>query len=58
MTPNDGQKDLLGKTIRKCRPKYEIAVERHDLRNVPERGEWIRWLSSVLHKNSGYMMSL
>ena len=50
--------DLLGKPIRTRRPKYEKALERHDLRSVPERAERIRWLSSVMPKNGGYLMPL
>ena len=52
------QKDLLGRPIRTRRPKYEVALERQELRNVPERAERIRWLSTVIPKSSGYMMPL
>ena len=58
MTPGNGHKDLLGKTIRRKRPKYEAALERHEIRNVPDRAERIRWLSSVMPQNAGYMMPL
>lgn len=52
------QKDLFGKPIRRRRPKYEAALEKHELKNVPERAERIRWLSTVIPQNSGYMMPL
>jgi len=58
MPSRDIHKDLLGKPIRQRRPKYEAALERHELQNVPERAERIRWLSTVIPKGSGYMMSL
>lgn len=58
MTPGDGQKDLLGEPIRRKRPKYEAALERREIRSVPERAERIRWLSSVMPQNVGYMMPL
>ena len=58
MTSSGGQKDLLGKPIHERRPKYEAALERHELRSVPERAERLRWLSSVIPQNVGYMMPL
>jgi len=58
MIPSDGQKDLLGKPIRRKRPKYEAALEKHEIRNIPERAGRIRWLSSVMPQNTGYMMPL
>ena len=51
-------KDLLGKPIRKRRPKYEISLERHELRNVPARAERIRWLSTIMPVSTGYLMPL
>jgi hypothetical protein len=58
MIPSDGPKDLLGRTIRRKRPKYEAALERHEISSVPERAERIRWLSSVMPQNRAYMMPL
>jgi hypothetical protein len=58
MPPSHIQKDLLGKPIRKRRPRYEVMLERHELRNVPVRAERIRWLSTVIPRNSVYMMPL
>jgi hypothetical protein len=58
MPSRNVQKDLLGKPIRQRRPKYEAALERHELQNVPERAERIRWLSTIIPKGGGYMMPL
>lgn len=58
MVPGNGQKDLLGKPVRTRRPKYEAAFEKHELLNVPERAERIRWLSKVMPENGSYMMPL
>jgi hypothetical protein len=58
MPSRDVQKDLLGKPIKRRRPKYELALECHELQNVPERAERIRWLSTVIPKGSGYLMPL
>lgn len=58
MPSRNVQKDLLGKPIKHRRPKYEAALERHELQNIPERAERIRWLSTVIPKDSGYMMPL
>jgi hypothetical protein len=58
MPSRNVQKDLLGKPIRQRRPKYEAALERHELQNVPERAERIRWLSTIIPRGGGYMMPL
>jgi hypothetical protein len=51
-------KDLFGKTIRECRPKYEAFLERADKRAVPVRAARIRWLTQVIPKNMGFMMPM
>jgi hypothetical protein len=58
MPSRDDQKDLLGKPIKLRRPKYELALERHELQNVPERAKRIRWLSTIIPKGGGYLMPL
>ena len=52
------QTDLLGKPLRQRRPKYEAALERHELRQVPDRAERVRWLSQVIPRSGGYLMPL
>jgi hypothetical protein len=58
MPSRNVQKDLLGKPIKQRRPKYEAALERHEMQNVPERAERMRWLSTVTPRSSGYIMPL
>lgn len=58
MSTAKGPKDLLGKPIRKRRPKYEAALERHELQSVPERAERIRWLDEVMPQGAGYLMPM
>jgi len=56
--PSRVQTDLLGKPLRQRRPKYEAALERHELRQVPDRAERVRWLSQVIPRSGGYLMPL
>jgi hypothetical protein len=58
MRSSKTQKDLLGKPIRKRRPKYEAMLERHELKNVPSRADRIRWLSTAMPLRTSYMMPL
>jgi hypothetical protein len=51
-------RDLLGKPIRNGRPRFEVALERADMKSIPERAERIRWLAGVIPEQSFLGMPL
>jgi len=50
--------DLLGTPSRRKRPKYEAALERQEIREVPSRAARVRWLSGIMPGNTLYAMPL
>jgi hypothetical protein len=49
-------KDLFGQPLRQKRPKYEASLERGDRRSLATRAARVRWLSTVIPSNLGFLM--
>jgi hypothetical protein len=49
-------KDLFGRPLLQKRPKYEASLERVDKRSLPSRAARVRWLSTMIPWNLGFVM--
>ena len=51
MSKPPSAKDLFGKPVRKRRPRYEAALEKHDRKTLRDRAARVRWLSGTIPRN-------